>query len=289
MEISPSGNNQVVTILSRTQNMLLIKFNELLCAVKQSTNAVVVYTKCYQNNIGRFTKVLLSDGTIYWFDSSDALLASAPAGVTPCTDVQVQVQVVCLSNDNGETIVSGTEVFLVDELGNVSSKIYLDGVDVSATYKVVPCGVKVKYDYETSEVCVDGKSWTKIQIFDPSSGTPQYVTTIWMDENEVVQPTPSASLINNANCNIVILPTPSISDALGDDLSTLLDSHSFSISKPECCTILVNTSIGSFRVVKGTVAYSTTQYDAPFKINIISIVSGNCSLSNIHVIGNKIK
>jgi hypothetical protein len=287
MEISPSGNNQVVTILSRTQNMLLIKFNELLCAIKQSTNAVVVYTKCYQNNTGRFTKVLLSDGTIYWFDSSDALLASAPIGVTACTDVQIQVQVVCLSNDNGETIVSGIEVFSIDEIGSVSSKLYLDGVDVSTTYKVVPCGVKVKYDYETIEVCVDGKAWTKVQVFDPSSGTPQYITTIWMNENNVVVTTPSSSLINNANCKEI--PYPSISDALGDDLSTLIDSHSFSISKPECCTILINTSIGSFRVVKGTVAYSTTQYDAPFKINSISIVSGNCSLSSIHIIGNKIK
>jgi hypothetical protein len=196
-------------------------------------------------------------------------------------------EVVCLSNDGGLTIVTGWEVFKIDALGNPTSTVYLGGIDVTGTYQVVPCGVKVKYDYERETICVDGKSWTKVYVFDPSGATPTLVTILWLNENDSIVSAPLLSLINNVNCISPIIVN--ISDSFGDDLSTLLPSNSFSFTKPECCNVEVVTSIGTFRIIKGIKSYSTDKYDIPFTINSINILSGNCSLSSIHIIGNKTK
>jgi hypothetical protein len=196
-------------------------------------------------------------------------------------------EVVCLSNDDGLTVVTGWEVFNITALGIVTSKLYLNGVDVTGSYVTVPCGVKVKWDYEFEKLCVDGKTWTKTYVYDPTSITPTLVSILWLDENDNPQPDPSPSLINNENC--VAVTTPSISDAFGDDLSTLLPGNSFTITKPDCCKIQIVTSIGTFTLREKETYYSTDKYDSAFTIDSVNILSGNCTLDSIHIISNKTK
>lgn len=196
-------------------------------------------------------------------------------------------EVVCLSNDGGLTTVTGWEVFKITSLGIVTSKLYLNGAEVTGVYSVVPCGVKVKYDYEFEKICVDGKQWTKTYVYDPSSAIPTLITILWLDDKDLPQPTPLVTLINNANC--VIADTPTISDAFADNLSTLLPGTSFTITKPDCCRVQVVTSIGSFTLRDKETYYSTDKYDSAFTITAVNILSGSCTLDSIHIISNKTK
>jgi hypothetical protein len=82
---------------------------------------------------------------------------------------------------------------------------------------------------------------------------------------------------------------PSISDAFGNDLSTLLAGNSFTITKPDCCKIRIVTSIGTFTLRDKETFYSTDNYDKPFTIISVTILEGNCTLDNIHIISNKTK
>jgi hypothetical protein len=203
-----------------------------------------------------------------------------------CSSSTRDPEVVCISNDDGLTVVSGWEVFDISESG-ITSTLYLNGVDVTATYKVVPCGIKVKYDYEVVEICIDGKTWTKTYVYDPTSVTPTLVSILWLDENDDPQPAPSPDLINNENC--VAATTPSISDAFGDDLSTLLPGNSFTVTKPDCCKIQIVTSIGTFTLREKETFYSTDKYDSAFTIDSVNILEGTCTLDSIHIISNKTK
>lgn len=82
---------------------------------------------------------------------------------------------------------------------------------------------------------------------------------------------------------------PTISDAFGDDLSTLLPGNSFTITKPECSSIRVNTSIGSFTLRKNETYYSSDTFGCPITVDSISIIDGTSTLNQIHIILNKTK
>lgn len=245
-----------------------------LCAIEQALTGVKTGADCNGNPISASGIQTIPHPT-------------AVQLVKICPAANRDPEVVCISNDDGVTVVSGWEVFNISESGTVTSTLYLNGADVTATYKVVPCGIKAKYDYEIEKVCVDGRQWTKTYVYDPSSVDPTLVSILWLDHTDTPTTAPDIALINNANCAAPLSPT--ISDAFANDLSSLLSGNSFSITKPECCTLLVDTSIGTFRVIKGIKAYSTSEYHAPFTINSISIVSGNCTLDNVHIISNKTK
>jgi hypothetical protein len=204
-----------------------------------------------------------------------------------CPSPQKDPEVVCISNDSGQTIVSGWEVFDISQTGVVTSTIYLNGVDVTGTYIVVPCGIKVKYDYEREETCVDGKDWEKVYVFDPSSAIPTLVGVLWLDENDLPQPAPDPLLINNINC--IPVCTPVISEAYGNNISTLQASNNFSIQKPDCCVVRVTTDAGTFTVQKGVGYYSTSDFQCLVTVTAVEIVSGNCTLDSVYIIGNKLK
>ena len=79
-----------------------------------------------------------------------------------------------------------------------------------------------------------------------------------------------------------------ISEAFGDDLSTLLPGNNFSITKPACCKIKVTTNIGTFHVVENIQHYSTSDFKCPVTITAVDIISGTCTKDKIHIISNKI-
>jgi hypothetical protein len=212
---------------------------------------------------------------------------SAVQLVKICPSTNKDPEVVCISNDGGITVVSGWEVFTISNSGVVTSTIYLNGVDVSATYKIVPCGIKAKYDYEIEKVCVDGKTWTKTYVYDPSAVTPTLLSVLWLNEVDLPQLAPNPILINNVNCIPVVVQT--ISDAFGNDLSTLLPGNSFSITKPDCCTVQIVTSIGTFTLRDKETYYSTDKYSIPFTVDAVNIISGSCTLNSVHIISNKTK
>jgi hypothetical protein len=77
-----------------------------------------------------------------------------------------------------------------------------------------------------------------------------------------------------------------ISEAFGNDLSTLKAGKSFSITKPACCKIKVTTDIGSFHVLDGIQQYSSSDFTCEVNVTGVEIVSGNCTLDKIHIISN---
>ena len=186
-------------------------------------------------------------------------------------------EVVCLSNDGGVTIVTGIAVFDVLN-GTPTTKYYIDNIEVTG-YTIVSCEASGK-DREILSVCVDGKTWTKIIVFE--DGSP--ITFLWLDETDAVVVAPDPLLINNTNCISACLPT--ISDAFADDLGTLLPGTSFTITKPNCCKIQVVTSAGTITLREKETYYSTTDFKCPITITDIAIVSGTCSLADIHIISN---
>ena len=204
-----------------------------------------------------------------------------------CTTTNKDYEVVCISNDNGITIVKGVQVFDT-AIYPPTFELWLNGVDVTATYTVVPCQSKNRYDYEITKICVDGYTWDKVYVWDKQGDNiPNLVTILWIDNNGNIVSAPDITLIDNINCNEIC--NPIISDAFADDLSTLSEGNSISITKPSCCELLVTTSIGSFRVIKGIQSYSTDTFNCPIIVNNITILSGNCTLSDVHIISNKIK
>lgn len=228
-------------------------------------------------------KCLLSDG-INTVITGHTLTCQTPLPVVICTDTpKIDPEVVCLSNDGGITVLKGWEVFDIST-NPPTSKLYIGGAEVTG-YQVVPCDKQVKYDYEKDNVCVDGNTWTKWYVLDViDDGVPNVVSVFWLDQNDAPQPSPDPLLIDNVNCKPVCLP--SISDAFGDDLSTLFAGNSFVITKPDCCKILVTTSVGIFTLREKETYYATTDFNCPITIDSISIVSGTCSLSDIHIISN---
>lgn len=204
--------------------------------------------------------------------------------VTPDKDYEV----VCISNDNGLTIVKGIQEFTDFTTTPPTYTLWLNGIDVTTTYTIVPCETNNKYDYEIKEICVDGQLWNKIYVLDKQGDNiPNLITTIWTDQYDNIVTIPDISLINNINCQEKCEPL--ITDAYGDDLSTLSLGHSISITKPTCCELLVITTIGTFRIVKGIQSYSTAIFECPVGVTDINILSGNCTLSDVHIIINKLK
>lgn len=204
--------------------------------------------------------------------------------VQVCPSPQKDPEVVCISNDGGVTVVSGWEIFDISESGIVTSTLFLNGVDVTSTYQVVPCGAKSKFDYEIEKVCVDGKTWTKTYVYDPTSTTPTLVSVLWLDEADSPVATPDITLINNSNCKVV--STPTISSAYGDDLTSLLPGNTFEISRTACCkdNVIVVTSIGSFTFpsFKSSISLADTQVS----FTIDDIITP-CDKSNIFIISQK--
>ena len=202
-----------------------------------------------------------------------------------CASDKKDAEVVCISNDGGTTIVTGWEVFDTSVDPPVS-KIYLSGVDVTGTYFVIPCGNAITYDYERVTVCVDGNSWTKVLVFNTVS-QPILVSTMWLDELDNVVLAPSTLLIDNANCAVASC-NPLITWSYGNNLSTLLESHNFTVTKPSCCDFILNTSIGDIPVI-GDFSFITTEtFKCTFTINSITNL-GSCDLSKVVIIGNKLQ
>ena len=193
----------------------------------------------------------------------------------------VDPEVVCLSNDGGATIVKGIVEFDTSTIPS-TKVIYLFDGSVATGYEVVPCNAKT-FDTEFREVCVDGKTWLQVLVFDKSVSLVAPVQIGWLDETNTVVAAPNPSLINNENCKVCL---PTISDAFADDLSTLLPGTSFTITKPDCCKIQVVTNVGTITLREKETYYSTTDFKCPITITGIIIVSGTCSLADIHIISN---
>lgn len=111
-------------------------------------------------------------------------------------DTKIDPEVVCLSNDGGSTIVTGWEVFDVST-NPPTSTLYIGGTVVTG-YNVVPCSNSK--DREIITVCVDGKKWTKIIVFEGDLP----ISFLWLDETDTPVANPDVTLIDNANCDLCI-------------------------------------------------------------------------------------
>jgi len=205
-------------------------------------------------------------------------------GLNPTVPPVKDVEITCISNDNGLTSTTGVIVYDTSIVPPTET-IFLNGIDVSSTYTKVPCApTVVLYDYEKESICVDGNTYTKVFVFDKTGdGSPNLVSIFWLDETDAVVAAPDPTLINNANCKVCL---PTISDAFADDLSTLLPGTSFVITKPDCCKVLVATSAGSFTLREKETYYATTDFKCAVTIDSIVVVSGTCTPDSIHIISN---
>jgi len=123
--------------------------------------------------------------------------------------------------------------------------------------------VEVSKDIEFSN---DGINWTNVQ-----------------PENTFFGKCPKTATTEFSDCQ------PSISEAFGDDISVLESGNNFLITKPSCCKVLVETSVGSFHIKSGVQSYASSDFQCQVDILGVTIVEGNCSLNQIQIITNKIK
>lgn len=120
------------------------------------------------------------------------------------TSSNKDIEISCISNDNGLTIISGVIVYDLT-VTPPTETIYLNGINVTSTYSKVPCTSSTNnnnYDYSIEPICVDGLTYTKVFVFDKTGdGTPNLVSIFWLDDTDSVIPAPNSLLINNSNCN----------------------------------------------------------------------------------------
>lgn len=150
-----------------------------------------------------------------------------------------------------------------------------------------PCCGVVAYLYQswlTREVINwDSSACIEIsRVVEYSSDGVTWTTTAPANATLGECPKEQSSCCTNMGC------CPKICEANGDDLSTLCASHNFSFTKPECCKVLVETSIGNFTIPANIQSYVTSDFKCTFTVNNVSVVSGTCSLSDVHIIGNKL-
>ena len=129
------------------------------------------------------------------------------------------------------------------------------------------------------DICVLGLNWNQWII--KSNGIPTGAI-YYTDELGELQPAPAS--FQKGKC---ISCDSNISFATGDDLSTLSESNNFLITKPSCCEITVETSIGTFILRDGVSSYSTTDFNCLVTVDNITVNSGDCLPIDIHIIGNR--
>lgn len=102
------------------------------------------------------------------------------------TTAGIDPEVVCISNDGGVTVISGWEVF--DTSTNPpTSRLYLAGIDVTATYTVVPCGDTTPTETYIDKVCLCDDnagiltSFVRFYTYDPVTDTRNY-TGDWLPD-----------------------------------------------------------------------------------------------------------
>jgi hypothetical protein len=149
----------------------------------------------------------------------------------------------------------------------------------------------VTQESDPREVCVNGAALTQWVVME--AGMPTGTVFYTNNAGQLVEVAPGAEVTLGA-CpvikEVVIIPPPEISDAFGNDLSTLLPSHNFifdastACSSPPCVYQIV-TDAGTFRVRAGS-AITTKTFSSKVTVQSVSVLSGSCSLADLHIIGN---
>jgi hypothetical protein len=155
-----------------------------------------------------------------------------------------------------------------------------------------------EYDLEFTDaipICVDNldgtfSTWYTREMIIWNELTQAIIsrTTEYSSNGVTWSATAPANPYTLGSCDIDPTCSPLICEAYGNDLSTLCAGHNFSITKPSCCSIKVTTSAGSFTLVNGIQYYSTSDFSCPITISKVEVVSGNCALSSVHIISNKL-
>lgn len=145
---------------------------------------------------------------------------------------------------------------------------------------LVKCGT---VEVEQEVYCDNGTTFIRWYVID-AQGRP---TGAYWDTDLAGQPytVTNPSGITKGECKECEC-IQSISDATGDNLSTLLPGTTFSFTKPECCVVKVTTDIGSFTIRKGATQFVTQEFKCPFSVTAVEIVSGTCTLDEVHIISN---
>jgi hypothetical protein len=96
-------------------------------------------------------------------------------------------EVVCLSNDNGQTKVAGVAVFNMQDPQTPSTTLYLNGTDVTGQYSIVPCGDE-QIDREIISKCYQDTAdptirYERLTVLDLSQTPSVPIETIWLDDS----------------------------------------------------------------------------------------------------------
>ncbi len=195
--------------------------------------------------------------------------------ITVLSELQLRkydYEVVCSSVDSRLLLLK------VDYINGTQTLTELNGTVVADGSTPINCN-NPELESDAIDICVLGQNWTQWIV--KSNGVPLN-TIYYTDENGVLQPAPIT--FQKGKC---ITCDSNISFANGSDLSTLNESNSFLITKPTCCEITIESSIGTFILRDGISSYSTTEFNCLVTIDNITISSGSCTLSDIHIIGNR--
>jgi hypothetical protein len=103
----------------------------------------VAFSKCYTDGTDKFTKVILLNGAIQWFDASDIALSATPGGVlTICADVDNDAELIVLCDNNSGVITKFFRKYVFVEGGTVPATtldLTLAGIAYTPTGTVSLC------------------------------------------------------------------------------------------------------------------------------------------------------
>jgi len=169
----------------------------------------------------------------------------------------------------------GNKLLKVNNTTGVTSVLNLDGS--ASTAVVQDCST---LESDAAVICVLGTPALMWVV--KENGVPNG-DVYFTDAFGIVIPTPPFFTLGQCEVDTC---TPTISDAFGDDLSTLLPGTSFVITKPDCCRVQIVTSAGTFTLREKETYYGTTDFNCPITITSVAIISGSCSTQNVHIISN---
>lgn len=157
----------------------------------------------------------------------------------------------------------------------------LDG-SANTTATLEPCSSSVESD--PVKICSLGVEYILWVV--KEDGVPTGEVYFTDKGGQVVPPIP----VNDytvGNCNV---SDPAVWSGDATQVGSSIEAHSFSIYKPECCLIEVQTSVGNIIIPQGLTYYSSITFDSLVSVTGINVLIGNpvlCALNKIYLFLNR--
>ncbi len=259
---------------------------KIQCALKETASTVsypVLNKVCTLDTPTGIGYIALQnvDGVITTLYFDDELNSVPSLTVIPCeVNAEIETELLCVKNSDDIVIrrierIGATETVTYTYLDDTPyTGLLSDLGSCGCTSKATEVGLFHATDGTT---CVE---LTKYSLIDCSDN----IVAVWFEEvgstAEYVLPV-GWTIYSGACC------ASSVSWAYGNDLSTLSAGNSFAISKPSCCNLILETSIGSIPMIGELVFMSTETFSCPVTIDSITVL-GTCDLSKVIITSNLI-